>query len=76
MLTINPKMLARLDDIKADLIARRARAAREGWAGEIEGIDLTLTYLRQKREQTRSLARLSTPSTTMITLDPRMPPPR
>ena len=24
---------------------------REGWLGEIEGIDLTLTFLRQKREQ-------------------------
>jgi hypothetical protein len=28
-----------------------------GWQGEIEGIDLTLTFLRQKRDQTRRLAR-------------------
>lgn len=56
-----------------DLIARRGRAEREGWAGEVEGLDLTLTYLRQKREQTQRLARLSTPGPTMLTLDPRMP---
>lgn len=76
MLTINPKMLARLDDIEIDLTERRARAQREGWVGEIEGLDLTLSYLRQKREQTQRLARLATPGTTMITLDPKMPPPR
>ena len=44
-------MLPRLDELEEDLILRRARATHEGWLGEIEGIDLTLTFLRQKREQ-------------------------
>ncbi|GAA3618151.1 hypothetical protein GCM10022419_124610 [Nonomuraea rosea] len=44
-------MLPRLDELETDLTARRSRAEHEGWLGEIEGIDLTLTFLRQKREQ-------------------------
>jgi hypothetical protein len=59
MININPKMLPRLDEIEADLLARRAQAEAEGWLGEIEGIDLTLTYLRQKRGQTQRLARIA-----------------
>ena len=59
MININPKMLPRLDEIEADLLGRRARAEAEGWLGEIEGIDLTLTFLRQKRDQTRRLARIA-----------------
>ncbi|MEU7904558.1 hypothetical protein [Actinoplanes sp. NPDC049118] len=42
MLNINPKMLGRLAELEEDLQARRSRAEAEGWAGEIEGIDLTL----------------------------------
>ncbi|HEX2805266.1 MAG TPA: site-specific integrase [Kineosporiaceae bacterium] len=57
MLTINPKMVARLDEIEDDLQTRRSRAAHEGWLGEVEGLDLTLTFLRQKRQQTRRLTR-------------------
>ncbi|TJZ94570.1 recombinase [Actinacidiphila oryziradicis] len=59
MLAINPKMLPRLDEIEDDLLARRARAEREAWLGEVDGIDLTLTYLRQKREETKRLARVA-----------------
>ena len=59
MLNINPKMLPRLDEIESDLLARRARAEHEGWLGEVEGIDLTLTFLRQKREETQRLARIA-----------------
>jgi hypothetical protein len=59
MLAINPKMLPRLDEIEADLLARRARANREAWLGEVEGIDLTLTYLRQKRKETKRLTRVA-----------------
>ena len=59
MININPKMLPRIDEIEDDLQARRIRAAHEGWPGEIEGIDLTLTFLRQKRDQTRRLARIA-----------------
>jgi hypothetical protein len=56
MLSINPKMLPRLDELEADLVERRQRAADEGWHGEIEGIDLTLTYLRGKRAQAQRAA--------------------
>ena len=62
MLSVNPKMLPRLDELKADLIARRQRAADEGWHGEIEGIDLTLTFLRSKRDQARRAASMGTVS--------------
>jgi hypothetical protein len=32
-------------------LARRARAEHEAWLGEVEGIDLTLTFLRDKRAE-------------------------
>ena len=50
-------MLARLDEIEADLLARRERAACEGWHGEIEGLDLTLSFLRAKRAHTQRFTR-------------------
>lgn len=53
MLHVNPKMLARLDELEADLLDRRDRAEAENWAGEIEGIDMTLTFLRAKRDDTQ-----------------------
>jgi hypothetical protein len=43
-------MLARLDELETDLFDRRTRAQTEGWVGEIDGIDMTLTFLRAKRE--------------------------
>jgi hypothetical protein len=46
-------MLPRLDELEADLLTRRGRAESEGWTDEVEGIDLTLTFLRSKREDTR-----------------------
>lgn len=51
MLSINPKMLPRLDELEAGLIARHNRAITEGWRGEIEGIELTSRFLRTKRNQ-------------------------
>lgn len=56
MLQVDPTMLTRLDEIETDLLARRTRAEAEGWIGEIEGIDLTLTFLRGKRDDARRLA--------------------
>lgn len=57
MLSINPKMLPRLNELEEDLLARRKRAVEEDWRGEIEGLDLTLTFLRSKREQARRFQR-------------------
>jgi integrase len=59
MLAINPKMLPRLNEIEDDLLARRTRAEHEAWLGEVEGIDLTLQFLRTKREETMRLARVA-----------------
>ncbi|MGW6287736.1 recombinase [Streptomyces sp. NPDC055107] len=49
-------MLPRLAELEADLLDRRARAEAEGWIGEIEGIDLTLTFLRSRRDETQRRA--------------------
>lgn len=57
MLHVNPKMITRLDELEDDLLARRQHAEREHWLGEIEGIDLTLTYLRAKRDEAQRLTR-------------------
>jgi len=51
MLQVNPKMLPRLNELEQDLLDRRQHAEGEGWIGEIEGIDLTLTFLRGKRDE-------------------------
>jgi hypothetical protein len=32
---------------------------KAAWLGEVEGIDLTITCLRQKRDQTQRLARIA-----------------
>ncbi|MFF9409931.1 recombinase [Streptomyces anandii] len=57
MLTLNPTMLPRLDELEEDLLARRERAMTEDWRGEIEGIDLTLSFLRSKRQQAQHFER-------------------
>lgn len=72
LLQVNPKMLGRLDEIELDLIDRRKRADAEGWMGEIEKIDLTLTYLRGKREQTRRLMRIASTAPTDLGM-PQLP---
>jgi site-specific recombinase XerD len=58
MLHIDPKMIRRLDEIETDLHTRRARAQDEGWLGELEGIDLTLTFLDGKRADAKRLSQL------------------
>ena len=60
MLRVNPKMLPRLDELETDLLDRRSRVEQEGWLGEIDGLDLTLNLLRQKRDETRRMLRPST----------------
>jgi hypothetical protein len=62
VLQVSPKMLPRLQEIEADLLTRRARADSEGWLGEIEGLDLTLAFLRDKRKRLeRTTTSLGTP---------------
>jgi len=67
MLRIDPAMLTRLDDLETDLLARRQRAQDEGWLGELEGLDLTLRFLADKRADAQRLiastrSRLATPT--------------
>ena len=58
MLHVDPAAIDRLDEIDTDLIARREKAQTEGWLGEIEGIDLTLRFLQDKRVDAQHRARL------------------
>jgi hypothetical protein len=51
-------MIGRLEEINTDLIARRELAQTKGWLGELEGIDLTLRFLQDKRADAQRLARL------------------
>jgi hypothetical protein len=51
MLQVNPKMLPRLNDWKRIWRPAGKQAETEGWLGEIEGIDLTLQFLREQRKQ-------------------------
>ena len=66
MLRIDPKMIDRLDEIHTDLAARREHAQTQGWLGEIEGIDLTLRFLADKRTETLRLAQFSRDTVTPI----------
>lgn len=68
MLHVDPKMLARLDELHADLLTRRAHAHSQGWLGELEGIDLTLRFLADKRADTQRLARHDHDTVTVLGL--------
>jgi hypothetical protein len=57
MLQVSPKMLPRLAELEKDLLLRRKRAQEERWLGEIEGIDMTLTFLRTKQADAARLTR-------------------
>jgi site-specific recombinase XerD len=69
MLHVNPKMLARLDELETDLLDRRTHAETESWVGEIEGIDMTLTFLRAKRDDTQRRSRRPAVDLGMPTLE-------
>jgi hypothetical protein len=60
-------MLPRLNEIEADLLARRSRAEAEGWLGEFE---LTLDFLRDKRNQAeRAATFVGMPTTRQLVID-------
>ncbi|MDJ0363484.1 site-specific integrase, partial [Rhodococcus sp. H29-C3] len=60
MLHVDTKMIGRLTEIETDLELRRERAQTEGWIGEIEGIDLTVSFLRGKRADADRLSARTT----------------
>lgn len=55
MLPVNPAMIFRLDELETDLIHQRQQAEHHGWHGEVEGLDLTLSALQDKRRQAQRL---------------------
>ncbi len=55
MLNLDAAMLHRLDELEADLVARRDDAHHRGWLGETDGIDITLDHLRRQRDRARKL---------------------
>jgi hypothetical protein len=56
-----PRCCPRLDELEEALLARHKRAIEEGRRGEVEGLDLTLTFLCSKREQAPDGARGTAP---------------
>ncbi|MDP7707518.1 hypothetical protein [Mycobacterium sp. TY815] len=72
MLHINPKMIPRLNELETDLQARRERAVTEGWLGEIEGIELTLRFLRDKRDEALRINRTTQQSDLGVPSMPRL----
>ncbi|MFI0269677.1 recombinase [Streptomyces luteogriseus] len=71
-------------EIEKDLILRRKRAEEEQWVGEIDGIDMTLAFVRTKQADAARLAQRSpvalgiptTPSPAQLTTTIASPPRR
>ena len=57
LLRVSPAQQARLAGIRDNLTARIGEAEREGWAGEAEGLKISLDAARQKLAQLDQLAR-------------------
>lgn len=55
MLHVDPAMIDCLNEINTDLLARRELAETKGWLGELEGIDLILRFLQDKRAGAQKL---------------------
>lgn len=58
MLRVDPGMIGRLTELETDLVSRRSHAVDNGWLGETDGIDLTLRFLRSKREEALRLSQM------------------
>jgi hypothetical protein len=54
---------ARLEEIRDNLFARIAKAEREGWLGEVEGLQASLAGANDKLAQLDRRARNTPPST-------------
>jgi integrase len=57
LLRVDPAQRARLEDIRDNLTARIGEAEREGWAGEAEGLKISLDAAQQKLAQLDQRAR-------------------
>ena len=56
MLRPNPDQPGRLAEIRDNLLDRIAEAEREGWLGEVEGLNISLTAADGKLRQLDDLA--------------------
>jgi len=57
LLRPDPAQRHRLIEIRDNLIARIEEAKRQGWLGEVEGLQVSLAAARQKLEQMERAAR-------------------
>ena len=53
LLRPDPAQLSRLTEIHTNLLARLAEAHERGWAGEVEGLEVSLAAAEQKLDQMR-----------------------
>jgi len=67
MLRPDPAQRARLAEIRDNLLARILEAEREGWLGEMEGLEISLVGAQDK------LAQLDAENTRQRTIDLGMP---
>ena len=51
MLRVDPAQRPRLEEIRDNLLARITEAEREGWAGEAEGLKISLAAANNKLAQ-------------------------
>jgi hypothetical protein len=72
MLWPDPAQQARLVEIRDNLRDRIAEAEREGWLGEVEGLQISLTAAEQKLGQLdhRRRTAVDLPMPTVATMDP------
>jgi hypothetical protein len=63
LLRPDPAQRPRLIEIRDNLHARIAEARREGWLGEVDGLQISLTGARQKLAQLDQIATKTTTST-------------
>jgi hypothetical protein len=66
MLRPDPKQMPRLAEIIDNLQARLDEAHRQGWLGEIEGIEISLAAARQKLDQIKTAQ--TRPASSLINL--------
>ena len=69
MLWPDPAQRARLADIRDNLTARIVEAQREGWLGDVEGIQVSLAGAEAKLAQLD----LGNPTQSAVELSPRPP---
>lgn len=60
LLRPSPTQRARVREIHDNLLARIAEAEREGWAGEVEGLEISLAGAKQKLAQLDEMDRRAT----------------